>query len=229
MRLLTVLLYGCALAAQTPDGAIASRKARKDFTLTADPASKAWKGVPPVIADGDAFGKPVPGHRTEIRSRWTDANLYLLFTCPYEQLNLKPQPSTSTETNRLWNWDVAEAFLGSDFENIGFYKEFQVSPQGEWVDLDIRRGKPLPEGGWKWNSGFEVKARIDEARKVWYGEMRIPMKAIDARPPLPGRTLRANFYRLQGPRSAMKMIAWRPTNKLSYHVPEAFGTLRLVK
>ena len=41
------------------------------------------------------------------------------------------------ETNELWNWDVAEVFIGSDFKNIRRYKEFEVSPQAEWVDLDI--------------------------------------------------------------------------------------------
>jgi hypothetical protein len=32
-------------------------------------------------------------------------NLYYLFICPYEELNLKPSPSTSTETYQLWDWD----------------------------------------------------------------------------------------------------------------------------
>ena len=32
------------------------------------------------------FGKVVPHHRTEIRSRWTDKNVYLLFIAPYEEL-----------------------------------------------------------------------------------------------------------------------------------------------
>ena len=76
-----------------------------------------------------------------------DAHLYLLFICPYTELNLKPDPTTSVETPRLWNWDVAEAFIGSDYERIGRYKEFQVSPQGEWVDLDIDRDNPKAQQG----------------------------------------------------------------------------------
>jgi hypothetical protein len=54
----------------------------------------------------------------------------------YEELYLHPNPSATTETNKLWEWDVAEVFIGSDFKNIRQYKELQVSPQGEWVDLD---------------------------------------------------------------------------------------------
>jgi len=72
-----------------------------------------------VFADHSAKGDLTPGHRTEIRSRWTDRNLYFLFVCPYEQLYLKPDPKTNTETNELWKWDVAEAFIGSDFIKEG--------------------------------------------------------------------------------------------------------------
>ena len=46
------------------------------------------------------------------------------------------------ETNELWNWDVAEVFIGSDFKNIRRYREFEVSPQAEWVDLDLNLDAP---------------------------------------------------------------------------------------
>ena len=123
--------------------------------------------------------------------------------------------------------DVAEIFLGADFEKIWQYREYQVSPQGEWVDLDIDRDHPKPEGGWQWNSGFEVTARIDRDKKAWYGEMRIPFSSIDSRPPKKGNELRINLYRLQGPPPNRKGIAWQPTGQRNYHVPEAFGHLVL--
>jgi hypothetical protein len=40
------------------------------------------------------------------------------------------------------------------------------------------------------------EARLDRDRRVWYGEMRIPMEAIDVRAPEPGVEMRINFYRL---------------------------------
>jgi UDP-glucose 4-epimerase len=55
--------------------------------------------------------------------------------------------------------------------NIKHYTEFQVSPQGEWVDLDIDRSTDPPNHNVGWNSGYKVKARIDQAKKIWYGEM----------------------------------------------------------
>jgi hypothetical protein len=110
----------------------------------------------------------------------------------YEELYLHPNPSATTETNKLWEWDVAEVFIGSDFKNIRQYKELQVSPQGEWVDLDIDRDHPKPEA-WKRNSGYQVKAPVDPDQKIWYVAMKIPLSAIDRRAAA-GNELRMNFY-----------------------------------
>jgi hypothetical protein len=205
---------------------ILSKRVKADFAVTADLAP--WKTATAVVAENGPLGDPTPGHRTEIRSVWTPRNLYVLFVCPYESLHLKPGPTPDKETNKLWEWDVAEVFVGADFDNIHRYKEFQVSPQSEWVDLDIDRKRPKPESGWLWNSGFEVKARVDEKNQVWYGAMRIPFSTIDSRPPAEGNELRINFYRLQGPPPNRKGIAWQPTKQRSYHVPEAFGRMKLV-
>lgn len=222
------LCAASALLARDP-GLTESRYAAADFPLTANPQAGQWKDAPAVFAENGPKGDPVPGHRTEIRSRWTRDNIYFLFTCPYDELHLKPNPATATETNQLWNWDVAEVFVGSDFQQITRYKEFEVSPQGEWVDLDIDRVHPLPEGGWRWNSGFAVKARIDARHKIWYGEMRIPLRSIDKRPPAPGLEMRINFFRCQGREPGRKFIAWQPTGEASFHVPQAFGLIKLVQ
>ena len=227
-RLISALLVAAAVAFADGKGVIRSHRAPSDFTLTADPNAPHWRNVQPVIAENDSFGKPVPGHRTEIRSRWTNDNLYFLFTNAYEDLNLKTDPSTTDETNRLWEWDVSEVFIGWDMNNPHQYKEFQVSPQSEWVDLDIDRKNPRPNA-WMWNSGFRVKGRVDAAKKLWYGEMQIPWKSIDERPVKAGNELRLNLYRWQGPKSKRVGIAWQPTGTANYHVPESFGRIVLVQ
>jgi Carbohydrate family 9 binding domain-like len=228
MRVL-MLLFCCSgwvgLVGQT----IESIWSDSDPRLDTNPTSAFWRGSPPVYMESDPHGSANPKYQTEIRTRWTDKNLYLLFICPYEQLYLKPDPVTAAETNELWNWDVAEAFIGSDFQHIRRYKEFEVSPQGEWVDLDIDLEHPHPEGGWKWNSGFEVSARIGENGQVWYGAMKIPYSAIDTRPAAAGNVLRINLFRSQGPPSARRQLAWQATMSDSFHVPERFGLLKLVK
>ena len=104
---------------------------------------------------------------------------------------------------------------------IGRYKELQVSPQGEWVDLDIDRDNSKGQAGMGWNSGYSVKGRIDRDRKIWYGEMRIPISAIDERTtPLRGRAFRVGFFRIAGV-TDKKHYAWSPTGRTSFHVPVA--------
>lgn len=208
-------------------GVLTSRYSAAEFPPTADPEAPQWRTASPVTATRDFLGREVRLAPTEVRSRWTKDHLYLLFICPYDELNLKPAPDRTTETPVLWNWDVAEAFIGSDFEHITRYKEFQVSPQGEWIDLDIDRENPKPNGGASWNSGFSVEARIDHQKKIWYGEMKIPLTAIDSRPPRAGNEMRIGLYRIQGSGGAKHYIAWQPTGERSFHVPQAFGTLRL--
>ena len=227
LRIAVCVLIGAAIPA-TAAGLIESKRAQRDTSKDTNPESEFWRGVSPTVADRDGSGTLVPGYRTEIRSRWTDGNLFFLFTCPYESLNLKPEPSTQTETNELWKWDVAEVFIGSDFTNIRRYKEFEISPQGEWIDLDIILDAPRHEDGWVWNSGFESAARIDPAKKIWYAFMRIPREALDSRPAAAGNLFRVNFFRSQGARPNRKSIVWQPTHRPTFHVPEVFGTLKLV-
>jgi DUF1365 family protein len=227
--LLIWLLFVTELASAADQAIIASVRAAQDVGLDLDPTSQFWQVSSPVYVEKDTLGRVVPRYRTEVRTRWTKNNIYFLFVCPYQQLYLKPSPTLQQETNQLWNWDVAEVFLGSDFKDIQRYKEFEVSPQAEWIDLDIDLHKPHHEEGWTWNSGFEVRARIDPAAHIWYAAMRIPYSAIDTRPAAAGNALRINLFRSEGPPSHQQAVTWQPPLKETFHVPERFGLIRLVE
>ena len=220
------LLAGLACAAPAWAGSALDSRPSADAPLSADPDGPLWRGIAGVFAAGDTFGAARPTLRTEIRSRWSAETLYLLFICPYGRLHLKPDPDRARETMHLWDWDVAEAFIAGDPAHPERYREFEVSPQGEWVDLAIdparsRWGDPA------WNSGFAVAARIDAERHIWCGAMAIPWTALTEAKPRAGLELRANFFRLQGPLPDRALIAWQPTGQPTFHVPEAFGVLRL--
>lgn len=215
--------------AQKKNNEATARRVMQDSVVDTDPRSAFWQSAPATEFGGGFHGEPIAGHSSKVLLQWTPAHLYLLFVCPYETLHLKPNPQLDAETFELWNWDVAEVFLGANFENIRRYTEFEVSPQGEWVDLDIDRDRAVPEEGWVWESGCLASARIDEAAKVWYGFLRIPWAALDTRPAAVGNRLRANFFRCQGADPGRKYIAWQAPGKPSFHVPEAFGTLLLVE
>jgi hypothetical protein len=211
----------------TEAGVLRSVHSPAEFVLTADPAAPHWLSAPKVTIHENSYGQRLPIGPTEVRSRWTNDSLYLMYICPFAQLHLRSNRETDRETPYLWDWDVAEAFIGSDFDNIAQYREYQVSPQGEWVDLDIDVVNPKPQLGMPWNSGFEVKARIDKGRRIWYGEMKIPLSSISASRFKAGDQLRLGLYRCTGLPPDRLFAAWQPTFRRSFHVPEAFGTLVL--
>jgi hypothetical protein len=226
---LAIGLMGGGLAIPSAAQAVfPSVHAAHDLPLSTDPNSDFWQKAKLVVADKDASGNRVSGAPLELRSRWTSKNLYFLFVCPYEELYLKPSPDTNKETYELWNWDVAEVFIGSDFDDIKRYKEFEVSPQGEWVDLDVNLHNPHHEQGWVWNSHFQFETRIDRANHVWYAVMKIPVTDVDSRAPAVGSRLRVNFFQNQASPTHGRVVAWQPTMSNTFHVPERFGLLELV-
>lgn len=182
-----------------------------------------WSGAPPVLFRNDCFGAPQDDHVTGVRAVWTARELWLLFECAYENLTIWPAARADIETERLWEKsDVAEAFVGPDPADILRYKEFQVSPAGEWVDLAIDR--VIVKHDWTWDSGFKVAARVEDACRTWWAVMAIPLDSFGVEHPVDGVRWRANFFRIeQGP--PRRLIAWRPPLRLNFHTPEAFGGL----
>lgn len=229
IRLVFTALLFSGFAWSDGPGVFVSSKANADFVLSADPESAAWKAAPKVIAVTDPFGKPLPKARTEIRSRWTKDHLYFLFISNYESLYLTPNPVTAKDTWGLWDYDVVEVFIGHDLKNIHLYKEIEVSPQGEFIDLDVDRHRKGKEVDALWNSNLHLKTRVDEEHKIWYCEMQIPWKAIAAHPPKSGDEFRLNLYRIEGGPKKRKYIVWQQIDNPSYHTPEKFGRLRLTK
>jgi hypothetical protein len=228
-------LWAVGTQAQPPAPTAAvfrSYRAQQDAPLSADPNSGFWKDVKGVQLDRNILNEADPAVASEARSRWTDRYLYFLFFGPYETLRLKPDPDTSHETYYLWKWDVFELYLGANFDNINLYGEHQISPQGEYLDLGIDATREKP--GWNderlWDSGMTVKSRIDAEKKIWYGEMRIPIASIDKRPPKADNEMRVNVYRLQsaGEGKRVHFLAWQPTGEWNPHRPQKFGILRLV-
>jgi hypothetical protein len=229
MKHKALVLVLAAIPVLAQEAVIKAPRAKADFTITANPDSPQWKGVPAHKAAVDPFGKPAAA-AFDFRIQWTPQFVYFQFTCPYTELNLKPSPATKEETNKLWEWDVAEVFIGADMANIHQYREYQVSPQNEWVDLDIDRKNPRPQAH-TWNSGFSVDASIDKAKNAWYGAMKIPVSSINgvSGPAKAGLELRMNVYRLDGKVPNRQSIMWNPVQVRSHHTPEKFGKLILAQ
>ncbi len=136
--------------------------------------------------------------------------------------NAKPRSGFCGLRKCLWDRDVAEAFLQPDPVRERYYREFEVSPNGMWIDLDI-----FPGGLADLKSSLEKSVVLDANQHRWAAELAIPMKAL-TRDFDPKSTWRANFYRVEGTKEPRAYMAWRPTDTVepNFHVPQAFGRLR---
>jgi len=173
-----------------------------------------------------------PKLKTEVRAFWTDSDLYLLFVSPYDQLNLWLPADNGKDRLKLWDRDVVEFFLGDDWTDIKHYREFEIAPTGDWVDLAIDLTHDKYEADW--NSGWQRLGRIDEANHTWYAAARVPLKSVSEHAVTAGTKWRANLYRIDGlgEDPQRHFMCWQPTcvvNRDPNHVPENFGTLIFTK
>jgi hypothetical protein len=201
--------------------------------LNTDPDSGIWKAAASAWMTRDCTRTiDYPKLKSEVRAFWTDEYLYLLFVCPYETLNIFSPPQNDRPRPGLWDRDVVEVFLGADWDNIGIYREFEIAPTGDWIDLDIKLDLKTQrsDGDKHWRSGWRTSARIDKKAGIWYASAQIPLKAVTTQTVAPGTRWRANLYRIagQGPDSQRQFLCWQPTcapGRDPNHVPENFGTL----
>jgi len=205
-----------------PNTIIATRIAG-DLALDARHAAPEWTHAEPIRFSADWQGKNTdPGLETEVRVLWSPEMLYLRFACRYRELFVFEDSDPNGRRDHLWDRDVAEAFLQPPPAVGKNYKEFEVAPNGMWIDLDI-----FPAGLADLKSGMTRSVYIDKPKKVWTAELAIPMKSLTQHFD-PAQPWRANFYRVEGPSEPRKYLAWQATNtpEPQFHVPERFGTIR---
>jgi hypothetical protein len=204
-----------------------------DPELNTDPGSATWaKAASTWIVKDCSHEIDYPKLKTEVRGFWTDSDLYLLFICPYTELNLWLPADNSKDRLKLWDRDVVEFFLGDDWQDIKVYKEFEIAPTGDWVDLAIDLNHDHYDA--KWNSGWQRQGRIDEKNHIWYAAARVPLSSVSDKKVAAGTKWRANLYRIDGLGAdpVRHFMCWQPTcvqNRDPNHVPEHFGTLIFTK
>jgi MFS transporter, ACS family, glucarate transporter len=201
--------------------------------LSTDPAARGWSEAAAVRMDQDCSRVTTyPTLATEIRAFWTDTDLYFLFSAPYQALNLWLPAANDHARPNLWDRDVIEVFLGADWEHIRQYREFEIAPTADWIDLAIDLDHPAED--YAWRSGWQTMARIDRGARVWYAAARIPLRSITTTPVAAGTRWRMNLYRIDGHGADPErhFLCWQPTCVVNHdpnHVPEHFGTLVFAK
>jgi len=217
----------CRITQPTASVSIPHRSAPANFD--AEPGSSVWSRAASTWISWDCSKQlDYPKLKTEVRIFWTDENVYFLFICPYSELNLFLPADNKHARSHLWDRDVVELFLGYDWENIRHYREFEIAPTGDWIDLDIDLDRDFHDEDWR--SGWTTAARIDPRKHVWYAAARIPIKSIGGPAVSAGSKWRMNLYRTDGLGAdpVRHFMCWQPTCALDRdpnHVPENFGTL----
>jgi alpha-galactosidase len=194
-----------------------------EISLDAQRPAREWQTAAPVTFCADWQGlHPDRERQTEVRLLWTPKTLYVRFECRYRELFVFEDSDPNGRRDHLWDRDVAEAFLQPDPSRPRYYREFEVSPNGMWIDLEI-----FPEDLSDLKSGLVRSVWLDRPEHRWAAEMGIPMKALTEHFD-PAAVWRANFYRVEGPQEPRFYSAWRATGtpQPNFHVPSAFGTLR---
>jgi alpha-galactosidase len=202
---------------------IVARQVSSEIRLDAANPAPEWQSARPVRFDSDWQGKnPEPALETEVRVLWSPTFVYLRFVCRYRELFVFEDSEPNGRRDHLWDRDVAEAFLQPDASVEPRYKEFEVAPNGMWIDLDIS-----PSGLADLKSGLTRSVHLDAKRKIWTAELAIPMRSLTAQFD-PKSVWRANFYRVEGTAEPRQYMAWQPTHtpQPNFHMPKAFGTLR---
>jgi alpha-galactosidase len=225
VALLMMSETGQAISCAAPDAEIVARYVSRAIKLDAAHPSAEWQTARPVSFCSDWQGKnPDPERETRVRALWSRDILYLRYECRYRELYLFNDSDTSGRRDHLWDRDVAEAFLQPDPSRERYYKEFEVSPNGMWIDLDV-----FPGGISDLKSGMQRSVVLNEKSHSWAAELAIPMKALTAHFD-PAAVWRANFYRIEGSKEPRFYMAWQPTHTPTpnFHVPTAFGKLRFI-
>ena len=206
--------------------AITAARISHEIALDARHPVTEWQAAETVSFSQDWQGKNVdPERETRAPVLWTPQTLYLRFECRYRELFLFEDSEANGRRDQLWDRDVAEVFLQPDPSRPRYYREFEVSPNGMWVDLDI-----FPEGRRDLGGGLQRSVWLDPEHHVWSAELAIPMQALTASFD-PKAEWRVNFFRVEGAREPRFYSAWRATHtpQPNFHVPSAFGRLRFLR
>lgn len=186
------------------------------------PNDAVWQNAPAIRFSHDWQGKHADkGRETEVRLLWNPELLFIRFVARYRSITVFEDADRNGRRDHLWDRDVAEVFLQPNGSAPRCYKEIEVSPNGQWVDLDIAPGDKQDL-----QSGLGRRVVIDEKRKIWLAELGLPMKSLTQEFD-PARAWRVNFFRVEGPSEPRFYSAWRPTKTPvpNFHVPECFGKL----
>jgi hypothetical protein len=201
----------------------------KDFDVAKldDPA---WNTAKTVDVGTYWSGEKAPVDRQfSVQLMWSKSSLYIRFTASQnEPLVVGDNPDLIKRSMGLWDRDVCEIFIAPDAKAPNKYFEFEIAPNGEWVDLRIEVLPTKRVTDWEYHSGMESAARI-EKRKI-ISAIKVEWASLGKTPAI-GDAWRGNLFRCVGTGPNRGYLAWQPTMtpQPAFHVPSKFGTFKFVR
>lgn len=202
---------------------------KNDFSIN-ELDSKSWKKAQEVLIGKYWSGENAPKSRHfKAKILWSKTALYVRFEANQaEPLIVSDAPNLKSKTKGLWDRDVCEIFLAPDKNEPRKYFEFEIAPNGEWIDLGIYQKPNERITDWDYNSGMQSAAKIEKDKVVM--TIKIEWKAFGKQPKA-GDIWLGNIFRCVGAGETRGYLAWSPTltKEASFHVPEKFGEFEFVK
>lgn len=213
------------------------KKVSQPIVLSGKLDDPQWNQAP-VLTLRNAITGQAGRFATEVRLLYDDDYLYVGFRCEDDYV-------WGTVTDRdgpIWNEECVEVFLNPAGSAHQYY-EINLSPRNVIFDACVLNSRteqqpaatfvPLLE----WQAADMLTATYVDGKlgerggaKGWTAEYAIPHQILFGapnRPPQPGDTWRANFYRIDSPESGQREhYAWSRTGREAFHLPWRFGFLR---
>lgn len=202
---------------------------KEDFPIN-ELKNKSWGKAENVLIDKYWSGENSPKERQfKAKLLWSDSAIYIRFEANQKELLIvSAKANLTSKTRGLWDRDVCEIFLAPDKKEFRRYFEFEIAPNGEWIDLGIYQKLDERITDWDYVSGMQSKSLI-EKDKVWMA-IKVEWKAFGVTPKK-GDIWLGNIFRCIGAGETRGYLAWSPTftNQPSFHVPDKFGEFEFMK
>lgn len=183
-----------------------------------------WERADAAIITTYWSGDVAPDRRQfKARGLWSNDAVYIRFEASIgEPLVVSDLPNLATKTVGLWERDVCEVFIAPDKRVPHKYFEFEIAPNGEWIDLAIEMSPDGRKTDIDYRSEMTSAVRIDEEMILM--AIRIPFSSLGRTPKI-GDVWLGNLFRCVGKDPGRGYLAWMPTMTAvpNFHVPERFG------
>lgn len=200
-----------------------------DFSI-ADLHHQIWSLAEAVKIEKYWSGEIAPQERhADVAMLWSRKAFYIRFIANQaEPLNLNSDPNLSSKTHRLWEKDVCEVFISPDTKDHNRYFEFEISPAGEWIDLEIQQHRDRRETNWNYTSGMKTAAIVDTDNATM--GIKIEWDAF-GKFPVENDIWFGNLFRIVGIGKTRGYLTLNPTEtkEPNFHVSEKFGEFVFVK